>query len=312
MHMKGISRLTAFFALVILLVFALMPAAHAAGAAKAWIVTWDNRTVYSNRSFASSDNGITYEAPLTIYYENITELRVRFLDGSGRVVNGQDRSWVITSSRGSLRWSCTLPAGSKPGTYKVRIDTRSGKRSNTFTFTWKVTKYVYSAYPSTTMQQKIDYLKRQLPNGRYWNHGVKNTSTVYLNNGRTTTISTSRCNSWSHKGENFREASATCNSSGNGYQCHGFAMILAEYTWGKMPPEKSKTNDKSVVERLEPGDVVRYLNDKHTIFVLKVEKDTVYFAECNNGNTCRINWNGRISVSQLKKSFSYCYRYSLR
>ena len=310
--MRRFSAQLSVLLILLLLAMCAVPAAQAAGKSNVWIVTWDNRSVGSGRSFASSDNRITYEAPLTICYENITELRVRFLDGNGRVVNGQDRSWVITSGRGSVSWSCSLPAGSKPGTYKVRVDTKNGKRSNHYTFTWKVTKYVYAAYPDAAMERRISYLKGKLPNGKYWNHGVRGTSTVYLDNGRTTTISNSRCSSWSHRGENFRSSDATCNSSGNGYQCHGFAMILAEYTWGGMPRESSKTFDKSVVDILEPGDVVRYLNDKHTIFVLKVEKGTVYFAECNNGETCRINWNGRISINQLKKSFSYCYRYSSR
>ena len=309
---RALGLMLTCFMLVILFSAAHVPGAEAAGNSKVWIVTWDNRTVYSGKPFASSDNGITYEAPLRIYYENVSSMRIRFLDGNGKVVGGQDNSYVLTNGRGSLAYSCTLPAGSRPGTYKVRIDTKNGKKTNSYTFTWKVTKYVYSAAPSSAMQRKINYLKNKLPNGKYWNHGVKGVTTVYLDNGRTTTISSSRCNSWSHKGENFREPGATCNYSGNGYQCHGFAMILAEYTWGGMPKESSKTYDKSVVDRLEPGDVVRYLNDQHTIFVLKVEKETVYFAECNNGGTCRINWNGKISVNSLKKTFTYCYRYSMR
>ncbi len=304
--------LIACFALIILITVVHVPSAEAAGNSKVWIVTWDYRTVYSGKAFAESDNKITYEAPLTIHFENVTSMRVRFLDGNGKVVGGQDRNYVLTTGRGSVSYSCSVPAGSRPGTYKVRIDAKNGKKSSTYTFTWKVTKYVYSATPSASMQQKINYLKNKLPNGKYWNHGVKGVTTVYLDNGRTTTISSSRCNSWSHKGENFRSSSATCNYSGNGYQCHGFAMILAEYTWGGMPRESSKTYDRSVVDRLEPGDVVRYLNDEHTIFVLRVEKDTVYFAECNNGGTCKINWNGKISVSSLKKTFTYCYRYSMR
>ena len=58
--------------------------------------------------------------------------------------------------------------------------------------------------------------------------------------------------------------------------------------------------------------MVRFLNDKHTIFVLKVQKGTVYYADCNTGNTCRINWSGKISTAKLKKTFSYVYKYSKR
>lgn len=290
-----------------------LPTAEAATKkTNAYIVTWDNRTVKTGKSFAQSDNGQLYTAPLTIHYTNADKVRVRMLNAKGKVVDHQDKTWTVTKTSGTISWSGSIPKGSAAGTYKVRVDLTKGKKTSTFNFLWKVTQYVHTALPSAAMQKQFDYLKSKLPQGKFWNHGVKNTKTVALNNGMTTTISSSPCNAWSHKKENFREPNATCNYANHGYQCHGFAMLLATYVWNQEPTNSTKVSDPSAADTLEPGDVVRYLKDQHTIFVLKVDKGTVYFADCNWGQTCRIRWNGKISASQLKKTFSYVYKYNKR
>lgn len=306
-----------FLAMALLAGYAAVPAAPntAQAASKkpsVYIVTWDNRKINSGKAFASSDNGQFYTAPLTIYYaNNVTYVRVRLVNNKNKVVNGQDQGWTVYGS-GSLSWSCSIPAWSPTGNYKVVVDAYQGKKATSFSFSWKVTQYVHTARPGAAMQRSFDYLKSMLPQGKYWNHGTKKVQTVRLSNGVTTTISSGPCNAWSHKGENCRSSSATCNSNSRGYQCHGFAMMLAEYVWGKMPPWSSQVDDINAVYTLAPGDVVRYLNDKHTFFVLKVEKNKVYFADCNWGQTCRIRWNGSISVSELKKTFTYVFKYDKR
>lgn len=311
------ATVSALLVLALLAGYTASPAAlNAAQAASrkpsVYIVTWDNRKITSGKSFASSDNGQLYTAPLTIYYANgVTYLRARLVDGKKRVVNGQDRSWSVNGS-GSLSWSCSVPAWSEKGNYKVIVDAYQGKKSYSFSFGWKVTQYVHTALPGSVMQRSFDYLKSMLPQGKFWNHGTKNVQTVRLNNGVTTTISSGACSAWSHRGDNYLNSNATCNGNGMGYQCHGFAMMLAEYVWGKKPPASSYVTDPNAVYTLGPGDVVRYLNDKHTIFVLRVEKNKVYFADCNWGQTCRIRWNGSITVNELKKTFKYMYKYDKR
>lgn len=275
-------------------------------------IRWDNRSYKKGQEFARSDNGKLYGLTMTIHYSNnVTKLRARFLNPNKKVVAGQDETWT-TNGTGTITWSITLPKGLMAGKYRLVINAYQGKKATTFSFYWTVTKYVYSAFPNSEMQAKFNYLKSKLPQGKYWNHGVKNTKTVYLNNGVTTSISSSRCNSWSHRGQNCFTSRATCNHVSNGYQCHGFALLLAEYVWGGLPSWYSRVSDKKAADTLEPGDVVRFLNDQHTIFVLKVKKGTVYYADCNTGNTCRISWNGKISAAKLKKTFSYVYKYSKR
>ena len=310
------SFVSLLLALTLLTGAAALPDMQAAQAASSkptvTIVTWDGRTVKSGKTFATSDNGQKYTASVTIHYgKQVTKLRARLLNPKGKVVDGQDQKWTVKGS-GTVEWSCSVPKGAKTGSYKLRIDATQGKKTTAFTFVWKVTKYVYAAKPSAAMQKQFDYLKKQLPQGKFWNHGVKGTKTVILDDGTVTSISTHRCTSWSHKKDNFWKSKSTCNHVANGYQCHGFALLLALYTWGHVPQESSKKTGTAEVNSLKPGDVVRFLKDKHTMFVLKVEKGTVYYADCNWGNTCRIRWNGKISVSSLKKTFSYVYKYDLR
>lgn len=278
----------------------------------AYIVTWDKRTVKSGNYFAQSDNGKKYTAPLVIHYSNADKVRIRVINPKGKVVSKQDKTWKVKKSKGTIKFDASIPTWSAAGTYKVRVDVTKGKKTSKFTFSWRVTKYIHTAKPSSSVQKKFNYLKSKLPQGKYWNHGVKGTKTVILNNGAVTTISSARCDRWSHQGENFRSPLATCNYANNGYQCHGFAMLLATYVWGKQPMWGSMVSKKSAVYTLQPGDVVRFLNDHHTIFVLKVVKNTVYYADCNAGSPCIIRWNGRISVSELKKTFSYVYKYNRR
>lgn len=290
----------------------LLTAEAASKKTSAYIVTWDNRTVKSGKYFAQSDNGQLYTAPLTIHYANADKVRVRMLNAKGKVVDSQDQTWNVSQSSGTISWSGSIPKGSATGNYKVRVDLTKGKKTSSFNFLWKVVKYVYSALPSAAMQKQLNYLKSMLPQGKFWNHGVKGAVTVTLNNGMTTTISSRPCSAWSHKKDNYWKTGSTCNYANHGYQCHGFAMLLATYVWNGEPSQSTVVSSPSAVDTLEPGDVVRYLKDKHTIFVLKVEKGTVYFADCNWGQTCRIRWNGKISTSQLKKTFSYVYKYSKR
>lgn len=318
--MKRIFRAALSLALALLLLtgYALSPIAAnvaQAGSKKpsVYIVTtWNNRRYNAGKSFASSDNGQKYTASLAIYYaNNVTYLRARLVNSKNKVVAGQDQGWSVNGS-GSVSWSCYIPTWSPTGTYKLVIDAYQGNKATSFSFTWKVTQYVHTARPGTVMQQKFDYLKSMLPQGKYWNHGTKGVQTIRLNNGVTTTISSGPCNSWSHRGKNYLSDSATCNHNSEGYQCYGFAMMLAQYVWGSMPTNKSKVYDTNEVYTLQPGDVVRFLNDKHSIFILKVEKNKIYYADCNWANTCRIRWNGTISVNELRKTFSYAWKYDKR
>ena len=95
-----------------------------------------------------------------------------------------------------------------------------------------------------------------------------------------------------------------CNSFNNAYQCHGFALIMANRAVGSYPALRLAEYRHGVTSNgwtvytssgigktslcamgLRPGDIVRGssksdYSDGHTAIVWKVEDGKVYFAEC--------------------------------
>ncbi len=136
-------------------------------------------------------------------------------------------------------------------------------------------------------------LKAKYPAGKYWNGGNADSCTsspcTHHANGCTWT------------------GSCGCNSfKGLASQCMGFAFQLAYLVYGGNPYyDFSKNYDVSALNTLKSGDIVRYENNGHSIFVTAVNGDTVTFADCNAGNTCIIRWNATISKSTLRSTFTY-------
>ena len=300
------TRLTALL-LVLALCMAWVPA-QAAGKKLTISADWRETTTGARgglNNTGSADNSTDRRLEITITAEGADRIDVRYYNTKGKA-EGPLHS-LIPDSRGRVSYNLNIRKSSPTGTYKVRIDARRGKNVTTKYVKFKLTKYVYRAVPDAALQAKLDYLQRVMPTGKYWNHGRKGQTTVRLGGklNITTTICSQGCPAKYQRGEHFRDSDATCNYAYHGYQCHGWAMMLAAYCWDADPGNFRRETDSYIVDNLRPGDVVRYLNDQHTIFVLKVEKDTVYFTDCNYGLTCRIRWNGRISTKQLRKTFSY-------
>lgn len=99
----------------------------------------------------------------------------------------------------------------------------------------------------------------------------------------------------------------------HGWQCFGFGNLLCYKTLGSWATDSyysSGVNSsagwkycKSVSEYYA-GDFVR-INNSHTIFIYRVDSDTAYYAECNATGACKINWNGKISLSSLKSKTTF-------
>lgn len=105
-----------------------------------------------------------------------------------------------------------------------------------------------------------------------------------------------------------------CNSFNGAYQCHGFALIMAQRTVGSFPGIRlvnyrhgATSNGWTVYTAsgigksqlcamgLRPGDIVRAAttsdySDGHTAIVWKVEGGRVYFAESWGSVYCKISW----------------------
>ncbi len=138
-------------------------------------------------------------------------------------------------------------------------------------------------------------LRQKFPHGKYWNGGNANSYT------------SSPCN---HHGSCSYNGSCGCNSFlGLSIQCMGYAEKLGYDATGYNP--RNNTNgwytytSSSALDNLKPGDIVRYKNNGHSIYVIGVNGETVTYTDCNSDGHCIIRWDATISKSTLKSSFTH-------
>lgn len=81
-----------------------------------------------------------------------------------------------------------------------------------------------------------------------------------------------------------------------GYGCAGFAFLLSDAAFGKLPATMKKVN----YDRLHVGDVLRVNNDTHSVIVLEVCADHVVIAEGNYNSS--IHWGRTLTRSQVEAS----------
>lgn len=156
---------------------------------------------------------------------------------------------------------------------------------------------ILSIVPLATVQSSaatvtLAQLQAKYPHGKYWNGGNANSCTS---------------NPCTHHGNCSYSGSCGCNSfKGHAIQCMGFAYQLAYLVYGGDPyVDWTSNKNVSALNSLKPGDVVRYKNNGHSIFVTGVSGETVTYADCNSDGHCIIRWNQTISKATLRASFSY-------
>ncbi|MDE6672836.1 MAG: GBS Bsp-like repeat-containing protein [Ruminococcus sp.] len=154
----------------------------------------------------------------------------------------------------------------------------------------------------------IEQLKVKFPHGKYWNHAGNPGSSNSVNNqdGYTSTPCP--------KHGTINTSSQTCNGfcpAGTqlSWQCMGFAEKLGYDVTGYNPRNNangwSTSTNSNALDTLKAGDIVRYKNNNHSIYVLEVNGDTVTYADCNSDGHCIIRWNQTISKSTLRSSFTH-------
>ncbi len=162
---------------------------------------------------------------------------------------------------------------------------------------------------SSEFKDVINALRRKFPNGKYWNHSPRqgNTSFNGINNqdGYTDTpcprhhncgTSTQTCNGYA---PNSYETSWQCMGYANkcGYDVTGY-----DPEWSSMWKKTTNSND---LKNLKGGDIIRYKNDGHSIYVIAVNGNTITYTDCNSDGHCKIRWDAKIDKSDIKKSFTY-------
>ena len=141
----------------------------------------------------------------------------------------------------------------------------------------------------------MDQLRQMFPAGKYWNHAG---------------MSGNNAEGWTNTPCNHNVTTSTCNHyvrpNGQSWssQCMGYAQELAYLYYGSDPINQPLRTDKDVVDILMPGDVVRYLNNRHSIFITAVNGEDITFSDCNYGNKCIIRWDVHITKSKLKETFT--------
>lgn len=159
----------------------------------------------------------------------------------------------------------------------------------------------------------IAELQAKFPHGKYWNHVGNPGSSNSVNNQNGYT--SSPC----PKHGTVGTSSQTCNGfqPGNSqlsWQCMGYAEKLGYDVTGYNPRTNANgwttLTSSSALDSLKAGDIVRYKNGNHSIYVTAVNGDTVTYTDCNSDGHCVIRWGATISKSTLRSSFTHVRRYS--
>ena len=154
----------------------------------------------------------------------------------------------------------------------------------------------------------IAQIREKFPDGKYWNHAGNPGASNSVNNQdgwtntpcpRHKTVGTSAqtCNGFAPSGKQLS------------WQCMGYAEKIGYDITGYNPRNNahgwSTSKNVSALDSLKPGDIVRYKNDGHSIYVLGVDGNTVTYTDCNSDGHCKIRWDATISKSTLASSFTY-------
>lgn len=156
----------------------------------------------------------------------------------------------------------------------------------------------------------ITKLKNKYPHGKYWNNYNGKVASGALKGSSLASDKTCKCKSSCPVDCSCSCGTLKINGSTVAWQCHGYALMLAYEVFGS---NVNAGSDWSKITSLKnynfkAGDVVR-VNGNHTIFITKMDGDTVHYTDCNYTGPCRINWNGTYTVSKLRTVATYVRHY---
>lgn len=163
----------------------------------------------------------------------------------------------------------------------------------------------FDSFAANGIEMRLDKLKKDFPDGYYWNHEVKSASDRLegvlerLDERHAYSVSKTPCTDHNSA---VPVGGRDCNYFDSGYQCHGFAAMLFYRVFGERASTLQEV-DKKLWE-IKPGDLVRVKNDTHSAIVLSVSGLKYTVAECNvadeNGNGgCEISWGRELYVSDI-------------
>ncbi|MBQ8228573.1 MAG: InlB B-repeat-containing protein [Clostridia bacterium] len=158
---------------------------------------------------------------------------------------------------------------------------------------------------------KIAYLKTVYRENEYWNEynscKSNGTGTIRCSGsaGGVTCINRGYCGGSDGKG-----CTCTCGAYyEDGYQrawqCMGFAYKMGYEVFGDKFFSGSAWEKTYSLGTVYAGDILRINGDIHSIFVIKVDGDTIYYADCNATGPCQVNWEGKTTYNSISSRFNY-------
>ena len=140
------------------------------------------------------------------------------------------------------------------------------------------------------VSKKIQELRAKFPEGMYWNHMGFD---PYLANN-SEIVTGIPCE---HELFNMTYCNSYVLGGVRGYQCDGFARKMSDLIFTQQAPI---INYDYEFDKVKIGDCIRY-NDIHTVFVIDKGADYIVTVEANNGGSCKIHWDGKLSKTTLDK-----------
>lgn len=134
--------------------------------------------------------------------------------------------------------------------------------------------------------ERLVSIAQKFPSGKYWNHIG---SSMNNPDGYTSTPCT--------RHSSYCGSSCGCNMFLGAMQCMGYSYKLANELVGTDPRNWEKRRSLNV-SSLCVGDIIRYLNNGHSIVVVGVSGNTIAYTGANWGRNCLIKW-GTLPASKL-------------
>lgn len=165
-----------------------------------------------------------------------------------------------------------------------------------------VPAFSFEGFAADGIELRLNKLKNDYPQGRYYNHKVKEKDDTREN------VLALRDESYSKSVTKYpcvdhdktaSVGSYDCNYFDGGYQCHGFAARLFYDIFGQRQSKLERVTKK--LYEIKPGDLVRLKKDTHSAIVLSVDGLKFTVAECNaSGNDCCvISWGRECKVTDI-------------
>lgn len=167
-----------------------------------------------------------------------------------------------------------------------------------------------SAAPPLTEAEfaaKMEWLRTVYPDGMYW------TKTNGTDADGISMAGPNQCT-------NHYAVYSTCGEyAGWGWQCFGYANVLAAKTFGTYATRSSDGYNRgsgwnyySSVSTYCAGDYVRLYgtNNGHSVFITKVEGNKITISDCNRVGLCQIDWDMVYDRSYFDQNAVYVLRYT--